>query len=174
MIPRSVNEQNAELEDLPKLALSRMLSTINCCLPGIVDSFCNEKNTVNVQPAVRKRIRTQSGVFEMDYPLLTDVPVLFIGGGGYNLTFPVRHGDGCLVLFCDSCIDAWWQSGGVQGQIIARQHDLSDGIAIVGLRAAPQAIQGIGAVPAIADLVIAGKQMSEWMARVETALNLEG
>lgn len=49
----------------------------------------------------------------MDLPILPDVPVVFPGGGGFALTFPVAAGDECLVVFASRCIDAWWQSGGV-------------------------------------------------------------
>ena len=173
MIPRSLNEQSGGVNGAASAVLSRALATINCCLPGTVVSFDASVQTASVQPTVRKRIRTEKGVREMDYPLLENVPVLMIGGGDYALTFPVRKGDECIVLFSDSCIDAWWQSGGVQGQIVARQHDLSDGFAIVGFRSKPRAIQGMNMeLPAVSDLVLAGRKMSEWMEAVETALNM--
>ena len=48
--------------------------------------------------------------------------------------FPIVEGTECLVVFGDNCMDAWWQSGGVQNQIEKRRHDLSDGYAIIGPR----------------------------------------
>ena len=54
----------------------------------------------------------------------------------------VIPGDDCLVVFGDCCIDAWWQSGGVQNQVERRRHDLSDGFAIVGFRAQPNVVTG--------------------------------
>lgn len=70
----------------------------------------------------------------MDLPILPDVPVVFPGGGGFALTFPVAAGDECLVVFASRCIDAWWQSGGVGEPMEPRMHDLSDGFALVGVR----------------------------------------
>lgn len=68
----------------------------------------------------------------MEIPLLVDVPVVMPRAGGYSLVFVPKVGDECLVVFADMCIDAWWQSGGVQPQADKRRHDLSDGFAIMG------------------------------------------
>lgn len=70
----------------------------------------------------------------VELPILINVPFFVYSGGGYCVTLPVSPGDECLVIFADSCIDAWWQSGGVQNQVERRRHDLSDGMAIIGFR----------------------------------------
>jgi hypothetical protein len=70
-------------------------------------------------------------------PLL-DVPVITLQGGtaqingGVHLGFPIGAGDECLVIFCDFNIDNWFTAGGQQIPANARQHDISDGFAIVG------------------------------------------
>jgi len=76
-------------------------------------------------------------------PLLVDVPVVFPRGGGVTLTFPVKAGDECQLIFNDRCIDFWWQSGGVQLPVDPRQHDLSDAVAIVGLQSQAKKISNI-------------------------------
>jgi phage baseplate assembly protein gpV len=76
-------------------------------------------------------------------PLLVDVPVIFPRGGGFTMTFPVRAGDECLVVFSDRCIDFWWQNGGVQETVDPRMHDLSDAFAIVGPQSQAKKISGI-------------------------------
>ena len=40
------------------------------------------------------------------------------------------------MVFASRCIDAWWQSGGVQDQAEMRMHDLSDGFVSWGAFAA--------------------------------------
>jgi phage baseplate assembly protein gpV len=72
-----------------------------------------------------------------------DVPVIFPRGGGCTLTFPVKAGDECLLIFADRCIDFWWQNGGVQKPVDLRMHDLSDAFAIVGPQSQAQKISGI-------------------------------
>lgn len=164
MIPRSLSEQNADTEQIVDVLLSRVSATINCCLPGVVKSFDAATQTASIQPTIRRRIRVKSGVKEYPYPLLTDVPVLMLGGGTQFLTMPITVGDECIVLFSDVCMDAWFQSGGVQNPILARSHDLSDGFAIVGFRSKPNKLASVNTTyPAVSDLVIAGKRFEEWL-----------
>lgn len=72
------------------------------------------------------------------YPLLAVVPVIFLGGGGAALTFPVKAGDSCLLVFLDRDNDTWLTTGQTgQPPNTARLHNLSDAVAIVGLRPGP-------------------------------------
>lgn len=77
----------------------------------------------------------------IEYPLLGDVPVVIMGGGGTYISHPIQAGDQCLLLFCDYMIDNWWVTGEAKPSIVPRKHDLSDAIAVVGLNATPKAIQ---------------------------------
>lgn len=115
-------------------------------IPGIVESVDLARQTVTVQPTIKARERAADGsVSSQPLPLLLDVPIVFPSGGGYSLTFPIEPGDECLVVFADRCIDAWWQSGGVQEQADYRMHDLSDGFAIFGPRSQPRALPSVSA-----------------------------
>ncbi|HBR2766599.1 TPA: phage baseplate protein [Klebsiella pneumoniae] len=118
-------------------------------LPGIIQSFDPEAVTAVVQPAIRYIERDNDGnKSTKDYPLLVDVPVVFPCGGGCTLTFPVREGDECLVVFADRCIDFWWQSGGIQEPVDGRMHDLSDAFCIVGPQSQAKKISGISTTAA--------------------------
>lgn len=113
-------------------------------LPGIVESFDPAAMTVSVQPAIRGRVtRPDGSVVSVALPLLVDVPVVFPSGGGFTLTFPVAAGDDCLVVFGSRCIDAWWQSGGVQEPLEARMHDLSDAFCVIGPRSQPRVLSNV-------------------------------
>lgn len=106
---------------------------IRVALPGIIHSFNPETVTAEVQPAIKSVQRNNDGVTTTrDYPLLVDVPVIFPRGGGATLTFPVKTGDECLVIFADRAIDFWWQNGGVQEPVDFRMHGLGDAFAIIG------------------------------------------
>ncbi|WP_312740924.1 Gp138 family membrane-puncturing spike protein [Cedecea neteri] len=132
--------------------LSSVLSTerqimkdqMRVAMPGIIQSFDAATLTAEVQPALRSVQQNNDGTTStQDYPVLVDVPVIFPRGGGCTLTFPVKAGDECLLIFADRCIDFWWQSGGVQETVDSRQHDLSDAFAIVGPQSQAQKISGI-------------------------------
>jgi phage baseplate assembly protein gpV len=114
-------------------------------LPAIIQSFDPAARTVTAQPAIQARLQQPDGAYVwVNLPLLVDCPVVFPSGGGITLTFPIAAGDECLIIFSCRCIDAWWQSGGFENvQADLRMHDLSDGIAIVGLSSKPQVIPSI-------------------------------
>ncbi|HDX4247304.1 TPA: translation initiation factor IF-2 [Klebsiella oxytoca] len=117
---------------------------LRVALPGIIQSFDPDAVTAVVQPAIRYVERDNDGnKSTKDYPLLVDVPVVFPRGGGCTLTFPVKEGDECLVIFADRCIDFWWQSGGIQEPVDGRMHDLSDAFCIVGPQSQAKKISGI-------------------------------
>ena len=113
-------------------------------LPGIVQSFDLQTMTCEVQPAIQGKVQNEDGsVSVVNLPLLLDCPVVFPRGGGCSLTFPIKAGDECLVVFADRAIDFWWQSGGVQPPAETRMHDLSDGFVLVGPYSQPQVLSGV-------------------------------
>jgi len=118
-----------------RAALEGKQAEIWTALPGIVESFDPEAMTVSVQPTVKGQVQDENGnTTSVNLPLLVDVPVIFLCGGGFILTYPIKEGDECLVIFASRCIDGWWQSGDVGAAPDERMHDLSDGFAIVGPR----------------------------------------
>lgn len=113
-------------------------------MPGIIQSFNASAVTATVQIAIKGIVHTPDGKAQfVNMPLLVDVPVHFPRGGNCTLTFPVAQGDECLVVFAARCVDAWWQSGGVQPPMEPRIHDLSDGFAFVGFFSQATKISGI-------------------------------
>lgn len=137
-------ERYSDPEELQRLSFEAMISEIWCAMPCIIDSFDATAGTISCQPAIMgKRTLPNGAVIDIKLPLLVDVLVMFPGGGNTVLTSPIAQGDECLVIFADRCIDAWYQSGGVQAQADLRLHDLSDGFAIIGPRSLARAIPNI-------------------------------
>ncbi|TGC25274.1 Gp138 family membrane-puncturing spike protein [Escherichia sp. E1130] len=136
--------RSGDLAETLKSERETTKNQIRVALPGIVQSFDPGTVTAVVQPAIRSVETDNDGKrITNNYPLLVDVPVVFPRGGGCTLTFPVKAGDECLVIFADRCIDFWWQSGGVQEPVDDRVHDLSDAFCIVGPQSQAQKIGGI-------------------------------
>lgn len=116
---------------------------LRVAIPGIVTSFNPEKQTVSVKPAIREKLVDINGKSEwVEIPELQEVPLFTYRAGNYALTLPVAPGDECLVIFADMCIDAWWQSGGIQNQVERRRHDLSDAFAILGFTSQAKRLSG--------------------------------
>ncbi len=118
---------------------------INCAKVGVIQSFDAALQEVTVKVAQQQvtSIKPDGTRTLAEYPLLLRVPVLFPSGGGFTLTFPISEGDECLVVFNDRQIDNWLTSGPGLPPSIGRVHDLSDGIAIVGLRSNPRALGSV-------------------------------
>ncbi len=131
-----------QLLDSPEMAMLQVTQLVKaemwCAMPGIVVAFDPAKLTCSVQLSIQVQVTDESLTQTWtSISVLVDCPVVFPSGGGCMLTFPILPGDECLVVFADRCIDAWWQSGGVQTQMDSRMHDLSDGFVIPGPRSLP-------------------------------------
>lgn len=104
--------------------------SINCVKVGQIQSFDGSRRTAEIQ-ILFKRVLPDGSVGR--YPLLVDCPVFTLQGGAGFLGFPIQTGDQCLVMFADRNLDIWFQNGSEAAPANSRAHDLSDGIALVGL-----------------------------------------
>jgi hypothetical protein len=133
--------------------ISEILQTLRVSLPGIVSTFnAGPPATVDVQIATEELVVLNvggAGTVSLDaqskpLPLLTHVPVMVPSAGGYSLTFPIKAGDECMVVFQDTPVAMWFQNGASLNALVKpysqRRHHLSDAIAIFGLRSTPHAI----------------------------------
>lgn len=147
-------ERSERFGDLPTAllkALEGWQAGIWTALPCTIVSFNAATMTCQAQPLLQGSVRQQDGtIVTVNMPLLLDVPVIFPGGGGFTLTFPIAAGDEALVVFASRCIDSWWQlgpstdpAGPGRPQAEIRMHDLSDGFAIVGPRSLPRALSSV-------------------------------
>ena len=132
-----------------------IMISINCARVDTIVSYdpgvsCQRPPTATVQIA-------QQAVTSVDFegnqtlspfPPLTLVPVWFPGGGGYSMTFPVKPGDECLLVFHDRELDNWYLNGAGIPPTLPRAHDLADAIALVGMRSSPRAL-GNGSTSAV-------------------------
>lgn len=117
----------------------------NCVKIGTIQSFNAALQEATVQIAWTQVVSTApDGTRTLQqFPLLLNVPVLFPAGGGFTMTFPVAEGDECVLLFNDAQIDNWVTQGAGQPTTSPRTHDLSDAVAIVGLRNNTRALGGL-------------------------------
>lgn len=136
-------------EEALRLAFDGRLSSLWTNFPGIITAVDLVKMTCSVQPAIQGVIEDENGTKKyVPLPLLVDVPICFPKAGGFVFTLPLAVDDEVLVIVAARCIDAWWQSGGVQKPMEARMHDLSDGFAIPGPCSQPNVIPNISATGA--------------------------
>jgi hypothetical protein len=113
---------------------------IRVAMPAQINAYNSSTQTVDVQPLVDDQIQQEDGTFvAMPFPVVTNVPVAFLGGGGFRLTFPVRSGDTGLLVIADLSLDEWQKEGGHVTPADQRRHHIADGVFLPGLHADPQA-----------------------------------
>lgn len=141
MSNNSIND-NKTFSQFAEAITRKIAIAMNCMKIGEIVSFDKNDQTATIKVLHRWDNNYNTDLTEtVDYPVLQKVPVVVLQGGGSVITFPIKAGDQCLLLFCDYMIDNWWISGSVGASDFPRKHDLSDAIAIVGLQALPKAIQ---------------------------------
>ena len=128
----------ATLASVIKQGIDAKLKDLHTSIPGIIETFDPVNQLASIQPAI-KRVFVTRGEEDIDVltpsdlPILINVPVVFPRGGGFSLTFPVKKGDECLIVFCERSIDNWHRTGGVELPGARRFHSLSDATAFVGI-----------------------------------------
>lgn len=137
-------ERFAQFDEALRTALEGFKAGLFTCDVGTIDSA--NGHTCAVTLNTQQQVENEDGSKTWTtLPQLVDVPLAFPSGGGFTMTFPVKAGDECIVFFAQRCIDAWWQSGGVQQQADLRMLDISDGIAFVGIRSTPRKLSAVSA-----------------------------
>lgn len=114
--------------------VSRRLSDVHTAMPGAVESFDAAKQTANIKLQLKARRTTERGdIVDEALPVAVNVPIVFPGAGDFRLVFPLKAGDGVLVIFAEASIDRWQALGGEQPTIDERRFHLADAIAVPGL-----------------------------------------
>lgn len=110
-------------------------------MPGQVESYDHDLQVADIQVTVKNGTTAENGDRRAEtIAVLTSVPVLHAGGGGFRVVFPVKRGDTVLVVFASRSITRWLINGGVVDPKSDHHHDLSDAVAITGLRDLPHAL----------------------------------
>ncbi len=118
--------------------------SLNCVQIGIIEAFDLNHQTATVKIALKQvaAIDPDGTRTIKEYPLVLKCPVMTLFGGVDFLSMPITAGDNCIVLFNDREIDNWLHAGNGQTPTTPRLHDISDVIAIVGIRPLTNSIVG--------------------------------
>lgn len=145
MTPEQVN---AAFTAQWKKYLRQKLADTRVSIPARVLAFDATTQTVTAEIVIRERVRTPQGAQNVVIQPIGNVPIVVPRGGGLSLTLPLQPNDEGMLVFCDMCIDSWWQSGGVQNQFAVRRHHLSDCGFIPGFWSQPNVLANYSATSA--------------------------
>lgn len=128
-----------ELQDvLSEIQRSTMLKT-NCHAVGIITGFDSTEQKATAQIMYKRAFVNQKSngdyeIEEKEYPLISNAPIISLYGGDAGITFPIKKGDYCLVLFNDRDMDVFLKYNQSTVPNSPRMHSLADAIILVGLR----------------------------------------
>jgi hypothetical protein len=103
-------------------------------LPGRVERFDESKNAADVKPLIKDYDPQEDGSTRIvSLPIVPNVPILQLVGGGFRTTYPIAVGDTVLLVFARRSLDKWKAYGGEVDPADRRLFNLSDAVAIPGL-----------------------------------------
>lgn len=106
---------------------------------GRIEKFYADTQLADVKPLLMNEYTDKTGERKaVSVPVLPNVPVAFLGGANGLDTYPVAKGDECMLLFADRSLDRWIEYGDEQDPGRTPHHDVTDAIAIVGVRSKPK------------------------------------
>lgn len=130
MNPRTIFP-NSFIEELRRWIIRRERG-LHCAMAGMIESYDPATCTATVKPLVS--IEHSEDLTE-DLGVINEVPVVFPRSSDFIMSFPLQRGDGVLLVFADTSLDAWKAAS--KGQTVnpndPRAHHLSDAVAIPGM-----------------------------------------
>lgn len=144
-VQQNLTPSEVGLPDLLNLFQKNLLLQFNSHHIAQIQDFNKVQQTASATVNYKKSflVPDTMGVYSeqlLDYPLMVNMPVIFLGGGDGCLTFPVESGDDCLVCFNDRDLDRWFSGSTTSAPNTSRLHAYADGVVIVGLRRLSEAI----------------------------------
>lgn len=129
----------ADLTQIQEISNSNTAQEMNCIRIGVIQEFYPE----NLTAQVRLVDKMLTGLNPDGSQILKEYPPIYAKVCYCNpfCTFPLTQGMECVLLFNDRELETWFINGGSNIQAYPRMHDLTDAIAIVGIRSLPQMIQ---------------------------------
>lgn len=121
-------QSEKQLYDTINDALAFFQSNLHTILIGKV-SAVNEK-TIDVEPVINRVVDGES----VKLSVFTQVPPVFLCGGGSSETWPIAAGDYCLLFVTERAYDYWYNGQDFRAPIEPRMHDYSDCFALIGLK----------------------------------------
>jgi len=119
-------------------SLSLLLRTT---MPGVVTAVNLERNTVDVQPVLKAKMKNKEQPHNL--PIINDVPVEFYGAGDLWITFEPVVGAYCVLSISDRSLEVWKKAGGIVDPVLNRHHNATDALAYFGINPFPKALPNI-------------------------------
>lgn len=117
-------------------SVKKGLDGVHTAMPGEIVAYDPATGLATVKPAMK--FKKPDGT-TIDFPQITGVPVLFQQGAGQGATvaFPIKAGDGCLIVVGEQSLD-YWMYGQETSTDLA--FDMTNAMCIPGLFVKPNSV----------------------------------
>lgn len=119
------NQFMQNIEDM----ISNGISAVHTACPATIVSFDAGTCIASVKP-IMTYYKTDGTT--TDYPIIIGVPVFMPRAGAAQITYPVKEGDSCLLVFSERSLDEWMGKGNADSHD-PRRYDLTDAFCFVGM-----------------------------------------
>jgi hypothetical protein len=126
-----LSDQEPDLNDVFRVALERIQSSIRTAVPATVVSFDRGPRLCSVSVDMLARLRSGDVIA---LPQIDRVPVQWPAGGGWAMDADLAVGENVLLIVFDRDISGWLPAGAVEAPVRRMMHDISSCVAIPGLR----------------------------------------
>lgn len=123
--------ESSRIIEAIKTGIESRLVDVHTALPCKVKRFDATLQVVDVVPVLKRKF--SSTVIET-LPVITNVPIVYPQSGDAIISFPIAIGDYVYCVFSERSIDKWLRNGDIVDPADPRKHNLSDAVAIPGLK----------------------------------------
>jgi hypothetical protein len=110
--------------------VNEMVASWFTAIPGVITSYDPTTQSCSVQPVLKSIRRGEDGENVVSArAIINSVPVVFPGGGGYRVVFPLEEGDTVMLVMSTFSLDRWKAKGGLVDPGDERRWDPSDAVA---------------------------------------------
>jgi hypothetical protein len=112
-------------------AIESRLLDLHTSMPAKVVVYNPLTQTVDAQPMIRRAIEKKDGSIAHEaIPVVMNVPVMWLRGGGFSMRFPLDTGDTVWLQFSEAATAQWRSTGQLSNPGDLRRFDLSYACAI--------------------------------------------
>lgn len=109
--------------------MKQNIAEVHTAIPGKIVKFDASRCIAEVQPTLSYHVADGR---VLTYPVIVEVPVFMPKAGVSTITYPVKEGDSCLLVFSERSLDEWMGKS-TDEHHDPRKFDLTDAFAFVGM-----------------------------------------
>ncbi len=120
---------SVQIADIIQEHIQERLAGIHTAIPGKIQSYEAPSKKAEVALMMKQKYQDR----ELPYPVVSGVPVIFPGSADAQVSFPLKKGDGCLLICSERSLDEYLASGRAEVPADSRRFSLTDAVCVPGL-----------------------------------------